>query len=121
MRAAYFCGNAWKSVFSLASGELFENAARDPLQFAKTGQVVLKFGVHELRFLRTQLDTQDHVAKLDGMRKKSVFLEFLESGFGVIVIHSFLRAIAGVPKRSREGIIVLVDKSGCEDCRNQRL
>jgi hypothetical protein len=42
-----------ESAFSFASGELFENAARDPLQFAKTGQIILKFGVHELRLLRT--------------------------------------------------------------------
>src|ERR1700730_287288 len=92
MQAACCCGDTWRLVFSLANREFLENAARDALEFAKTGQVVLKFGVHELRFLGTELDTQYHVAKLDRVGKQRVFLQFFESGFGVIVIHSFLGA-----------------------------
>src|SRR6266403_1751453 len=95
MHSAWFWGSTWKSVLGLANSELFKDAARDALQFAKTGQVVLKFGVHELRFLRTELYTQDHVAELDGMRKESVFLEFFESSFGVVVIHSSSERSAG--------------------------
>jgi len=115
MRAAWLCGDTWESVFGLADGELFEDAARDALQFTKTGQVILKFGVHELRILRTKLDAQNHVTKFDGMGKKSVFLEFFESGFGVVVIHGSSVRSAGVARRSRQGIIVLVDRSGRED------
>jgi hypothetical protein len=87
MRAACLRENALGSVLSFAGGEFFENAASDALQLAETSQVVLEFGVHELRILGTELDAQDHVAELDGVGKQRVFLEFFESGFGVIVIH----------------------------------
>jgi hypothetical protein len=33
------------------------------------------------------LVAEDHVAKLDGMREKGVFLQFFESGGSVVVIH----------------------------------
>jgi hypothetical protein len=43
------------------------------------------------------------------MRKKGVFLELFESGFGVIVIHSSSERRPEVERRSREAIIVLVE------------
>src|SRR6266478_1691459 len=98
MRAARLCKSPPGLVLSFPGGKFFENAARDALQLAEASQVVLEFGVHELGILGTKLDTQDHVAELDGMGKQRVLLEFFESGFGVVVIHkspgrvcSFLR------------------------------
>jgi len=76
-----------QSVFCLPKREPLEDASRDPLQFAKTRQVVLKFGVHHLRFGRAKLHTQDHVAKFHRMRKKGILLKFFKGDFCVVVIH----------------------------------
>src|SRR6266436_4414671 len=48
------------------------------------------------------------------MGKQRVFLEFFESGLGVVVIHSFLRTERWHARRSRECIIVLASGAGRE-------
>src|SRR6266852_9309663 len=84
---------AWKlrsCGFPGAGRELFQNAASDFLRFAEAREVVLKFVIDGLGFLHAKLVTENHVAKFDGMRKKRVFLEFFESGGGVVVVHQDL-------------------------------
>jgi hypothetical protein len=90
MRVVCLGAGALGSVLSFAGGEFFENAASDALQLSKTGQVVLELGIHKLGILGPELDAKDHVAELDRVGKQRVFLEFFESGFGVVVIHNFL-------------------------------
>src|SRR5271168_1541548 len=72
-----------------ARGYFLEDAARHFLQFAKARQIVLKFVVQQLRFFRAKLRAQNHVAQLDGMRQKRVFLQFFQRDARVIVIHGF--------------------------------
>src|ERR1043166_4446067 len=55
------------------------------------------------------------------MREKRILLQFLESGFGVIVIHRSLGARRWSRKRPREGFIVLVDSSRARGLRNSSL
>ena len=76
-----------RSVFGFAGGKFFEYPARDALQLTEASQVILEFGVHHLGILRPELNAQDHVAKLDRVRKQRVFLQFFKSDFGVVVIH----------------------------------
>ena len=52
--------------------------ARDFLDFAEAGEVVLKFLIHHLGFVRLELDAHDHVAQFDGVRQERVFVEFFE-------------------------------------------
>src|SRR5947209_1716782 len=72
MRGICIYATAATSVFCLAGRKFFKDAAGKPLQLAKTRQVVLKFRVHDLRFLRAELNPEDHVPELDGMRKQCV-------------------------------------------------
>src|SRR5580693_4865374 len=66
---------------------LFEDSARRVLQFAEARQIILEFVVQYFGFFRAELRAQDHVAQLDGMRKKRVFLQFFECNARVVVIH----------------------------------
>src|SRR5580704_1776982 len=50
--------------FTGAGGEFFEHGARDLLDFAEAGEVVLKFLIHHLRFVGCELDAHNHVAEL---------------------------------------------------------
>lgn len=69
------------------------------LDFAEAGEVVLKFLIQALGFVRSELDAEDHVAKLDRMGKEGVFLQFFEGGRGVVVVHG----TSGEGARSRDG------------------
>src|SRR6266851_921474 len=82
-------GDAASGGLPLAGSNLFQNSAGDFLQFPEARQVVLKIVVQELRVLRAQLRSQNHVAQLYRMRKQRVFLQFLECDPGVVVIHGF--------------------------------
>src|SRR6202171_410769 len=73
-RAACFCGGTWRSLLSFAGGKFFKDAARDTLQLAKAGQVVLEFRIHELRCLAPKSDPQHHAAQPARMRKQRIFL-----------------------------------------------
>src|SRR5579864_497473 len=50
----------------------FEDSARDVLQLAEARQVILEFVVQHFCFFRAKLRAEDHVAQLDGMRKKRI-------------------------------------------------
>src|SRR2546425_1271409 len=52
-------------------------------------QVVLKIVIQELRVLRAQLRPENHVTQFYRMRKKGIFLQFLERNLGIVVIHGF--------------------------------
>jgi hypothetical protein len=75
------------SRFPGAGGEFFQNAAGDFLRLAEAGKVILELVIDGFGVLDAELVAEDHVAKLDGMREESVFLQFFESGGSVVVIH----------------------------------
>ncbi len=74
---------------ALTGGDFFQDAAPDFLQFAEPRQVVLKIVIQELRVLRAQLRPENHVTQFYRMRKKGIFLQFLERNLGIVVIHGF--------------------------------
>src|SRR5215467_4272388 len=74
---------------ALSYGELLEDAAAEPLQFAEARQVILEIVIQVLRAVSVELGSQDHVAQLYGMRKQCVFLEFLQGQARIVVIHGF--------------------------------
>src|SRR5262249_11033948 len=73
--------------FTLAGGELFEDGPADSLQLTEAREIVLKFLVEDLCLLGAELRAEDHVAKLYGMRKEGILLQFLQSGLCVVVVH----------------------------------
>ncbi len=75
--------------FALARGDFFQNPASDFLEFAEASEVILKIVVQELRVLRAEFRSQNHVTQLYWMREQRVFLQFLERNLGVVVIHGF--------------------------------
>jgi len=58
--------------------------------------------------LDAELVAENHVAELDGMGQKRVFLQFFESGGSVVVVHR------GLLQNSGDGMIVLI----CGERRN---
>jgi hypothetical protein len=78
--------------FAMAGRELLKDAAGHALDFTEARQIVLEFLIQDLRFLRTELVAQDHVAKLDGVWQHRVFLQFLERSNGIVVVHEFPRS-----------------------------
>lgn len=91
------CGEVLELRFAsrslaLSRGDFFKDASRHFLQFAKARQVVLKIVIEKLRILRAELGTQNHIAQLYGVGQQSIFLQFLERDFCVVVIHKFLQA-----------------------------
>src|SRR6266446_7205255 len=75
--------------FALARGDFFQNPTSDFLKFPESGEIVLKIVVQELRVLRAELRSQNHVTQFYRMREQRVFLQFLERNLGVVVIHGF--------------------------------
>jgi len=83
-----------------------QNAFGDFLRFAEAGQVILELLIDGFGVLDTELVAKNHVAEFDGMREERIFLQFFESGCGVIVLHrSLLQNSAG-------GMIVLICEAG---------
>src|SRR6266478_1244747 len=73
--------------FPGAGGEFFQNAAGDFLRLAESGKIILELVIDGFGVLDAELVAEDHVAKLDGMWEEGFFLQFFESGGGVVVIH----------------------------------
>src|ERR1700676_4731303 len=86
--------SASSGSLGLASRQLLENSTRGALQFAEARQVFLKIVIQRLRFLRAELDAQNHVAQFDGMRQGGFFLQFFECRLWIVVIHGFPRVEA---------------------------
>src|ERR1700679_1340316 len=72
-----FCRSASRS-FAAPGSDLFQDSARHALQFAEARQIILEFVIQHFRFFRAKLRAQNHVAQLDGMRQKRIFLQFFE-------------------------------------------
>lgn len=86
----------------MARGKSFQDAAGNFLQLTKTSEVILKIVIENLCVLRPKLCAQNHVAEFHGMGQQGVFLQFVERGPCVIVIHRFpQRKIAGIALYSR--------------------
>ena len=75
-------------ALALAGGKLFEDGPRDLLQIAETRKVLLKLMIEQLRVPWPELISQDHVAELDRVRQKCVFLKLFESLAWIVVIHA---------------------------------
>src|SRR5690349_14965087 len=72
---------------ALSCGKLLQDRAAKLLQFAEARQVILEIVVQELRLGRVELRSQNHVARLYGVRKKRVFLQLFH-GQGRLVLQS---------------------------------
>src|SRR5580693_5589907 len=87
--------------FAASGGDLFEDSACHALQLAKAHQIILEFVIQRFRFFRAKLRAQNHIAQLDGMRQKRVFLQFFERDARVVVIHKFPRGEEGLESLRR--------------------
>jgi hypothetical protein len=73
--------------FAVPGRDFLKDFACHALQLAEARQVVLEFVIERFRFFGSKLCSQNHVAQLDGMRQKRIFLQFFERKARVVVIH----------------------------------
>src|SRR6266849_4970567 len=74
---------------ALSGGQFFQDSPCGFLQLPETRQVLLKIVIEELRVLRAELRSQNHVAQFYRVREQRLFLQFLKRGLSIVVIHGF--------------------------------